>query len=133
MGWVLQRIECCCRDYSVMVDTTNATCSRPPVFVVPRTRTFSRHYNVFGTECARLLPNPDQVVDARDQACPLPVLKAKKALGALPAGGHLLVMATDPGATEDLRILCALLGAQVLSVGTENGVCKILIRKNVVA
>lgn len=45
----------------------------------------------------------EQVVelDARDLICPIPVLKARKALNALPAGAVLEVLATDPAAPKD--------------------------------
>ena len=38
------------------------------------------------------------VLDARGLACPLPAVKARLALAALPPGGALLVLATDPEA-----------------------------------
>ncbi|HEX9206979.1 MAG TPA: sulfurtransferase TusA family protein, partial [Steroidobacteraceae bacterium] len=40
----------------------------------------------------------DQTLDAKGLNCPLPILKAKKAIMALPVGGTLEVLATDPGA-----------------------------------
>lgn len=48
----------------------------------------------------------DRLVDARNLSCPLPVLKARKALGELRAGQMLEVLATDPGAVADFRSLC---------------------------
>lgn len=49
-------------------------------------------------------------LDARGLTCPLPVLKARKALQALPPGGRLRVLATDPGAVGDFRALCEAAG-----------------------
>lgn len=43
----------------------------------------------------------DQVLDAKELNCPLPILKAKKALKDVPIGGTLQVLATDPGAVKD--------------------------------
>ena len=40
-------------------------------------------------------------LDARDLICPIPVLKARKALNALPAGAVLEVLATDPAAPSN--------------------------------
>ena len=40
-------------------------------------------------------------LDARGLNCPMPVLKAKKALKDLAAGDTLRVMATDPGSVSD--------------------------------
>lgn len=42
-------------------------------------------------------------LDARGLKCPLPVLKARRALKALPAGEWLEVLATDPAAPKDFR------------------------------
>jgi tRNA 2-thiouridine synthesizing protein A len=49
-------------------------------------------------------------LDARGLTCPLPVLKARKALQSIPAGGHLRVLATDPGAVGDFQALCEAAG-----------------------
>lgn len=49
---------------------------------------------------------PGETLDARGLKCPLPVLKAEKRLAALPAGGRLLVLATDPMARVDLPLFC---------------------------
>jgi TusA-related sulfurtransferase len=39
----------------------------------------------------------DQTLDAKGLNCPLPILKARKALKDVPAGGTLEILATDPG------------------------------------
>lgn len=44
-----------------------------------------------------------EVLDARGLKCPLPVLKARRALKALPAGAVLEVLADDPAAPGDFR------------------------------
>lgn len=41
-------------------------------------------------------------IDLTGLRCPLPVLRVKKALGEMPAGGVLRAFATDPGAAEDI-------------------------------
>lgn len=56
---------------------------------------------------------PDQVLDARDMRCPLPVLRARKALRALPPDAVLEVVSTDPASVEDFRRFAAQ-GAGVL-------------------
>ena len=48
-----------------------------------------------------------QLLDARGLACPLPAIKAKAALAALPAGATLVVLATDPEAPVDIGALAA--------------------------
>jgi tRNA 2-thiouridine synthesizing protein A len=43
----------------------------------------------------------DKEVDARGLLCPLPILRAKKALADMTSGQILKVMATDPGSQRD--------------------------------
>lgn len=54
-------------------------------------------------------------LDARGLNCPLPVLKAQKALRGLAAGDRLLVLATDPKAPADLRQLCETAGHTMIT------------------
>ena len=42
-------------------------------------------------------------VDARGLNCPLPILKAKKALSELTSGDLLRVLSTDPGSVRDFQ------------------------------
>jgi len=42
-------------------------------------------------------------VDARGLHCPLPILRAKKALALLESGQHLKVIATDSGSLRDFQ------------------------------
>lgn len=46
---------------------------------------------------------PAQVLDVRGLKCPLPVLKARKAIAGIPVGALLEVLATDPAAVLDFR------------------------------
>jgi tRNA 2-thiouridine synthesizing protein A len=46
-------------------------------------------------------------IDARGLACPLPAIKARRALGAVPPGGALIVLATDPEAPIDVAAVAA--------------------------
>lgn len=43
----------------------------------------------------------DMHLDTRGLACPLPVLKTKKAMRSLTQGQTLEVLATDPGSVQD--------------------------------
>ena len=56
----------------------------------------------------------DQLLDAKGLNCPLPILKAKKALTALPPGGILEIHATDPGAVKDFEAFCRATGNTLL-------------------
>jgi tRNA 2-thiouridine synthesizing protein A len=62
-----------------------------------------------------------KVVDARGQKCPLPVLKAEKALAGVRAGGSLTVLATDPMAKVDIPLFCRQHG-HACAVTAEGGV-----------
>ena len=46
---------------------------------------------------------PARTLDVRGLKCPLPVLKARKAITAIPVGALLEVLATDPAAMLDFR------------------------------
>ena len=48
-----------------------------------------------------------QTIDARGLSCPLPAIKARRALDALAPGEELVVLATDPEAPIDLAALAA--------------------------
>lgn len=50
------------------------------------------------------------VVDARDLVCPLPVLRARRALHGVPPGSVVEIWATDPAADADLRAFCGAAG-----------------------
>lgn len=72
----------------------------------------------------------DDDLDARGLLCPLPVLKARKRLSALPAGKVLRMVADDPAAIVDVPHYCAESGNDLLSA-EEDGAAQIyLIRKS---
>lgn len=73
---------------------------------------------------------PDATLDATGLLCPLPVLKARRALRAVPAGGLLEVLATDPGATKDFEHFCQTTGCTlVASDERPDGVLRFLLKK----
>lgn len=49
----------------------------------------------------------ETTLDARGLACPLPAVKARRALAAVPPGGALVVLATDPEAPIDVAAVAA--------------------------
>ena len=63
-----------------------------------------------------------------DLACPLPILKTKKAIREIPAGRLLTVLATDPGSVQDFENFCILTGHQLESHTVCDGVYKFQIR-----
>jgi tRNA 2-thiouridine synthesizing protein A len=46
-------------------------------------------------------PMADKLLDARHLKCPLPIMKAKRAIDSIDVGATLEVLATDPGAPDD--------------------------------
>lgn len=68
-------------------------------------------------------------LDAIGLLCPLPVLKARKRLQALPAGGILRVRADDPAAIIDIPHFCAEAGHTLVSQEDEGAVQTYVIRK----
>jgi tRNA 2-thiouridine synthesizing protein A len=71
---------------------------------------------------------PDREVDARDLLCPLPVLRARKALEGMRPGEVLRVLATDAMAAIDLPHFCAEAGHEHLGLDQEDGAQVHLIR-----
>ena len=69
------------------------------------------------------------LLDAKGLKCPLPVLKARKAMREVPAGGVLRVLATDPGAVKDFEHFCKTTGHQLVASRNEDGVLTFDIRK----
>lgn len=55
-----------------------------------------------------------QTLDTSGLKCPLPVLKAKKALKTMAAGATLRVIATDPGSVRDFAHFCEATGDALL-------------------
>jgi len=72
----------------------------------------------------------DQRLDATGLKCPLPVLKAKRALKGLAFGETLTVLATDPGAVEDFRNFCDATGDTLVEQSDDDGVLTFVIRKS---
>jgi tRNA 2-thiouridine synthesizing protein A len=60
-------------------------------------------------------------LDARGLNCPLPILRAKKALAGLAAGETLQVIATDPGSVKDFEAFARQTGSALLESGEANG------------
>ena len=59
--------------------------------------------------------NFDKELDARGLNCPLPILRAKKALNGMQSGQVLKIVATDPGSVKDFQAFCKQTGNDLLS------------------
>ena len=68
-------------------------------------------------------------LDTSGLRCPLPVLKAKKALRALDSGELIRVTATDPAALDDFPAYCSNSGNELVESSSEGGSFIFVIRK----
>ena len=68
-------------------------------------------------------------LDATGLLCPLPVLKARRALRNVPPGGTLEVLATDPGAAKDFEHFCLTTGCELLHASETGGVLRFRLKK----
>jgi tRNA 2-thiouridine synthesizing protein A len=71
-----------------------------------------------------------ETLDAKGLNCPMPIMKAKKAMKALSAGDTLAIEATDPGAVKDFEAFCRATGNELVESGEQGGVFHFLLRKN---
>lgn len=62
--------------------------------------------------------NADKELDARGLNCPLPILKAKKALADMTSGQILRVIATDAGSTRDFQAFAKQTGNELVAQET---------------
>ncbi len=70
-----------------------------------------------------------QTLDVKGLNCPLPILRAKKALKDLPRGATLQVLATDPGAVKDFEAFCRTTGNELLESSVEGKVYSFVIKR----
>jgi len=69
------------------------------------------------------------ILDATGLKCPLPVLRARKAMKGVEPGGILEVKATDPGAVADFKSFCETTGDELLEWRESDGILVFRIRK----
>jgi tRNA 2-thiouridine synthesizing protein A len=69
-----------------------------------------------------------KTLDTKGLNCPLPILKAKKALAELPKGSVLEVLATDPGALPDFEAFCRSTKNTMVEHSEAAGVFRFLIK-----
>lgn len=73
--------------------------------------------------------NTTKLLDAKGLACPMPIVKTKKAMNELESGQVLEIHTTDKGAKNDLTAWAKSGGHEVLNFEEENGVLKFWIKK----
>ncbi len=69
------------------------------------------------------------VVDATGLMCPMPLLKAKKALNEMRSGEQLLVLATDAGSVRDFEVFSQQSGHKLLESSQEEGIYRHVLEK----
>ncbi len=69
-------------------------------------------------------------LDARGLNCPLPILKAKKAINKINSGEVLRIIATDPGSVKDFEAFTKQTGHDLIETGEEGGEFIFLIKKS---
>jgi tRNA 2-thiouridine synthesizing protein A len=63
----------------------------------------------------------DKELDARGLNCPLPILRAKKALAEVTTGQVLKILSTDPGSVKDFAAFAKQTGNELLSTAEAGG------------
>jgi tRNA 2-thiouridine synthesizing protein A len=71
----------------------------------------------------------DEILDAKGLNCPLPILRAKKALKGMSTGTTLEIQATDPGSVKDFEAFCRVTGNELMDSSSDGGEFKFLIKK----
>ncbi|MBN8871442.1 MAG: sulfurtransferase TusA family protein [Rhodospirillales bacterium] len=71
----------------------------------------------------------ETVLDVKGMNCPLPVLRANRALRGMAAGERLRVLATDRAAVADFQAFCRETGHALLAWSEDAGVFSFLIRR----
>lgn len=67
-------------------------------------------------------------LDARRLLCPMPVIRAQNRVEELQPGDTLEVIATDPGALNDIPAWCRINGHKLLEAGERNGEIYVLLQ-----
>ena len=75
------------------------------------------------------MANFDEELDASGLNCPLPILRAKKALNTMDSGKILRIIATDPGSVKDFEAFAKQTGNELLESIEAGGKYEFLIKK----
>lgn len=71
----------------------------------------------------------DMELDTKGMNCPMPILKAKKAMNQMDAGDTLRILATDPGSVEDFGAFCRTGGHELVKSTETDGVFTYILKK----
>lgn len=73
--------------------------------------------------------NAQTTVDARGLSCPMPIVRARKAMDTLAVGNVLEVLVTDKGAPADFRSWCQQTEHKLLAAEQQDGFTRLLVKK----
>lgn len=71
----------------------------------------------------------DVYVDAKEDRCPMPLLKVKLALAKMAPDQTVCLLATDEASMKDIPYYLSLVGLPLLEQSLEDGVCRFIIQK----
>jgi tRNA 2-thiouridine synthesizing protein A len=71
----------------------------------------------------------DKDLDASGLACPMPIVKTKKALAAMASGEVLRVFSTDQGSVSDMPVFAEHMGHALLHAGEQDGKYVFFVKK----
>jgi len=72
-----------------------------------------------------------QTLDTKGLTCPMPVMKAKKAIKGIENGETLEILSTDSGSVRDFESFCKATGNELLESGEgDDGIYRFVIKKN---
>lgn len=72
----------------------------------------------------------DKELDAKGLNCPLPILKARKAMSDMTSGQIIKIITTDPGSVGDFPAFCKQTGNDLVATNEASGNYEFLIRKS---
>ncbi len=73
---------------------------------------------------------PNETLDVKGAACPIPVVKTAKTMKTLSTGDVLEIFATDPGVEPDMKAWTKQTGNELLSIDRDGDVFRVLVRKS---
>ncbi|TBL76376.1 sulfurtransferase TusA family protein [Paenibacillus thalictri] len=69
------------------------------------------------------------IVDAKGLACPMPIVKAKKAMDSLESGQTMELLTTDKGSMNDFRAWVKMTKHELIEAKEQNGVFIFIVKK----
>ena len=71
-----------------------------------------------------------ETIDTSGMNCPIPIIKAKKAIKTMVSGNTLEVISTDPGSVRDFEAFSRATGNELIESAEDNGVFRFLLQKS---